>query len=417
MLLGIAIVAEVGRADNWPSWRGSEHDGISKETNLPVTWGENKNVAWKLQLPGKGGSTPAVWGDRIFLTYGAGKELGLLCVGTNGKPLWQKAVGTAARTAIRNDEANEASPSPSTDGKHVYVFFGSGDFACFDFAGKEIWKFNANDRYGKIRIMHGVHPTPLLHGDRLYVAFLHDGGHWVIALDKATGNEVWKVARPTDARFEGKQAYTSPCLWTEKGEPHLIVSGCDYATAHRLEDGSEVWRLGDLNPPAPGAKYNQMYRIIASPAASKELLVVPTMRVGPVVALKPGAKGMVRLGSEFELWRRKNSPDVPTPLIHDGLVYLCHAEKGMLTCVDGKTGRQVYEEPLHNSRYRASPVLADGKIYIVARDGTFSVVKAGPKFELLATNTLEDDFTASPAIAGGRIYLHGYGNLYAIGAK
>jgi len=145
--------------------------------------------------------------------------------------------------------------------------------------------------------------------------------------------------------------------------------------------------------------------------------VVPTMRVGPVVALKPGAKGMVKSGSPFELWRRKNSPDVPTPLIHDGLVYLCNADKGQLTCVEGKTGRQLYEEPLHNSRYRASPVFADGRIYVTARDGTFSVVKAGPKFELLATNTLEDDFTASPAIANGRIYLRGFGNLYAVAAK
>jgi outer membrane protein assembly factor BamB len=420
LLLVCGLMA--ARAENWPAWRGPDHNGLSKETNLPTVWGENKNVLWKLPLPGKGGATPAIWGDNIFLTYGAGKELGLMCVGTDGKERWRKPVGTATRLSVGpgKEEGNQASPSPSTDGKHVYAFFGNGDFVCFDFAGKQIWKFNANDRYGPIKIMHGVHPTPLLHGNRLYLALLHDGGHWVVALDKATGNEAWKIARPSDAKNEGKQAYTSPCLWQEGKETHLIVSGNDYATAHRLDDGSEVWRLGDLNPPKPGARYNQMYRLIASPVASKDLLVVPTMRVGPVVGVKPGAQGLVKTGNPFEMWRYWVSPDVASPLILDGLVYLCTEDRGTgkLVCLDGKTGQKLYEEPLQRSRYRASPVVADGKIYLAARDGgTVSVVKPGPKFELLATNTLDDEFAASPAISGGRIYLRGYGHLYAISTK
>jgi outer membrane protein assembly factor BamB len=413
-LFGATCVALVwvafARADNWPYWRGPENNGISKETGLPAVWGEGKHMAWKLPLPGKGGSTPVVWGDRIFLTGGE-KDLFLMCVSTDGKELWKRKLATPVRTAIRRDEANEASSSPSTDGKHVYTYTGTGDLACFDFDGKEVWKFNVQQRYGRFQIQHGMHTTPLLHEGRLYLSLLHSGGHWVIALDSATGKEVWKVARPTDARFESKEAYTSPCLWQNGGEPCVVVLGCDYTTGHHLSDGAEVWRLGDLNPKA---RYNDAFRIIASPVATPELLVVPTARGATVVALKPGAKGPINAGSAAEQWRKaRGSPDVPSPLIHGGQVYLCR-ENGLLICLDARTGNELYQEQLHRSRYRASPVYADGKVYLTARDGTFTVIKAGPKYEVQATNRLPDEFAASPVIANGRIYLRGFQALYAV---
>src|SRR5439155_23294703 len=139
----------------------------------------------------------------------------------------------------------------STAGKHVWAYVGSGDLACFDFAGNEVWKFNAEERYGRFDIQHGMHVTPLLYEDRLYLNLLHGGGHWVIALDKATGKEVWKVNRPTKARDESKEAYASPVLWHKGNAAYLVVLGADHATAHRLSDGGEIWRLGDLNPPTP----------------------------------------------------------------------------------------------------------------------------------------------------------------------
>jgi outer membrane protein assembly factor BamB len=399
------------RAENWPSWRGPDNNGISPETRLPAEWSEKKNLAWKLPMPGKAGSTPVIWGDRIFLTSADNNDLALLCVGTDGKLLWKRKIARAVRLAIKRDEANEASASPSTDGKHVYAFVGSNDVACFDFAGNEVWKFNLQDRYGKFRIQHGLHSTPLLHENRLYLSLLHSGGHWVIALDKATGKEVWKVARQTDARSESKEAYTSPCLWQNGKEACLVVLGCDYTTGHRLSDGAEIWRLGDLNP---RDRYDSAFRIISSPVATPELLVVPTARGATVVALKPGAAGSITAGSRFEQWRKpKGAPDVPSPLIYGGQVYLCR-ENGVLLCLDTKTGQELYNERIHSSRYRASPVGADGKVYLTARDGTFHVVKAGPRYELLATNTLPDEFTASPAIANGRIYLRGFRALYAI---
>jgi outer membrane protein assembly factor BamB len=396
------------RADNWPQWRGPDDDGVSRETGLPARWGEGQNIVWRLPLPGLAGATPVIWGDQIYLTSGQGKELSLLCAGTDGKLRWQRRLGTAGRTSIRYDEANEASASPSTDGKHVWAFVGSGDLACFNRDGKEVWKLNLQDRYGRFRIMHGMHNTPLLDGDRLYLSLQHEGGHWVLALDKATGREVWKVERPTDARGESRQSYASPCLWRGGKEPCVVVLGCDYATAHRLADGAEVWRVGGLNTPP---RYQMAFRIITSPVAAPDLLVIPTARNGPVVAVKPGS---ARDGRPPEQWRHAHgSPDVPSPLVQGGLVYLC-SEGGVLTCLDAKTGAQHYRQSLHRDRYRASPVYADGKVYLTARDGTFSVVKAGPKFELLAENHLPDTFTASPVVSGGRLYLRGFRGLYAV---
>jgi outer membrane protein assembly factor BamB len=400
----------VARADNWPQWRGPTDDGISKETNLPVEWGPEKNILWQLKLPGESGATPAVWGDHIFLSSQDGDDIVLLCVGTDGKERWKKRLASG-KNRYRDDEANLASPSPSTDGIHVYIFTGTGDFACFDFDGKEVWKFNAQERYGKFKIQWGMHVTPLLHGDRLYLALLHSGGWWVIALDKATGKEIWKVRRESDATAECEQAYTSPCIANDGKEDYLVVHGCDYATGHRLSDGSEIWRVGDLNPKN---KYNRTLRFVSSPVAAADLIVVPTAKRGAVVGVKPGANGMVNTGSPFEKWRHdRGTPDVSSPLVQDGLVYLC-GELGMLTCMDAKTGKELYQERLHQTRYRASPVFADGKIYCTSRDGTFTVVKAGPKFVKLAENHLPDQFAASPAVSNGVIYLRGFDSLFAI---
>src|SRR5262249_26147573 len=297
------------------------------------------------------------------------------------------------------------------DGQHVYAFAGTGDFACFDFQGKEAWRFNAQERYGKFRIQHGMHVTPLLHGDRLYLSLLHSGGWWIVAIDKWTGKEAWKVKRDSDATAENEHSYASPSLWQNGKEEYLIVHGNDYATAHRLSDGREIWRLGDLNAKD---SYNSPLRFIPTPVTTSNLIVVPTAKNGPVVGLKPEAKGAIETGGYFEQWRRPHgTPDVSSPLVHDGLVYLCR-EQGVLICLDAKTGKEQYQETLHRARYRASPVYADGKIYLTARDGVITVAKAGPKFEKLATNRMSDQIAASPAISNGRIYIRGFEALYAI---
>lgn len=418
-LLSFAVVlalVNVTAAEDWPQWRGPTNDGISTETGLPTTWsvtkGAMKNVAWVLELPGGGSSTPIIWKNRIFLTAAEGKDLLLVCITTDGKLLWKKGVAKAVRGAVRKDEGNDASATASTDGKYVYTYFGSGDIACFDFDGNKVWGFNVQSRYGKFSIQHGMHITPLLHEDRLYMALLTNGGHWVVALDKATGNDAWKAARPTDAVSESREAYTSPVVWKNGNELNLVILGCDYATGHSLKDGAELWRLGDLNP-GGGNKFN--HRIITSPVASASELIVPTCRGLTVVALKQGAKGKIKTGSEFEQWRMpKGSPDVPSPLVKDGLVYLQRETLSMI-CVDLKSGKEFYNQRLTDGRYRGSPIYADGKIYTVGRDsGVVSVLNAGAKFELLAQNKMGDVFTASPAVSQGRLYIRGFSTLYAI---
>jgi outer membrane protein assembly factor BamB len=413
-VLFCCVLVGLVRADNWPQWRGPGGDGISKETRLPTRWSQTENVIWTLPLPGPAGSTPIVWGERIFLTTAdADNDLWLMCLSTGGKELWKRKLGHSPLRA-RKDEGNGASATPSTDGKHVWAFVGTGDFACFDFDGKETWKFNAQKRYGPFKIQFGMHTTPVLYGDRLYLQLIHSGGAWVIALDKKTGETVWKVERKSDGRAECEHSYASPCIWHKGDKAYLITHGNDYAIAHRLDNGEEIWRVGDLNPKN---RYNPTLRFVASPLATPDLIVVPSAKQHAVVGIKPDATGFVGAGSSYELWRDPSgTPDVPSPLAYDGRVYLC-GENGVLTCRDAQTGKLFYRESVHRNRHRASPVYADGKIYLTARDGTFSVVKAGPKFELLASNRLPDDFAASPAIANGRIYLRGFKALYAIGEK
>jgi outer membrane protein assembly factor BamB len=314
----------------------------------------------------------------------------------------------------RSDEGDGASASPCTDGKHVWFFVGTGDLACLDLDGKEVWKFNCQARYGKFRIQFGMHSTPVLHDGKLYLMFLHDGGQQVICLEAATGNEVWKVNRPSDGKAECLHSYASPFIWTDGKTAYLVTHGNDYTIAHDLTEGKELWRLGGLNPKD---RYNRTLRFVASPVCTPELIVVPTAKNGQVVAVRPTARGEFAAGSEHEQWRRKDgTPDVPCPLVAGGLVYLV-GEWGDFTCLDAKTGKTQYEHKFRRFRHRASPVYADGKVFATARDGTTYVVKAGPTFELMATNKLAEDVTASPVVLDGRIYIRGFKNLYAIGTK
>lgn len=398
-------------AENWPQWRGPRLNGTSTETDLPIKWSKTENVRWRLPLPGPAGATPVVWDDHIFLTSVDGEELVLICADTDGKKLWSRTLGTGNRD-VRGDEGNSASPSPCTDGKYVWSLMGTGDFGCYDLEGNEIWKFNLQDRYGEFRIQFGMTCTPVLDGDRLYLQVMNTGSSYLAALDKMTGREIWKQERPSDAYAECEHTYASPIIYRDDKREFFITHGADYVVAHRLSDGQEVWRCGGLNP---RDKYNPTLRFIASPAAAPGLIVVPSAKNGPVLGLRVDIEGDVSDDSRAHLWTRaQNTPDVPSPLIYGGLVYLCR-ENGDLICMDAQTGEEVYMERTHRQRHRASPVYADGKIYLAARDGRVTVVKAGREFEILAQNDLDESLSASPVISNGTIYLRTFDALYAIG--
>lgn len=415
LILSLTLSA---RGENWPQWRGPHNDGVSTEKNLVAEWGPEKNVVWKCPLPGPGASTPAIWGDRIFLTAQAEGDLVVMCIGTDGKEKWTKKLGEG-NAKVRGDEGNMASASCSTDGKRVYAFVGSGNVAAFDFDGKELWSFDAQKEYGNFDIQFGGHWTPVLYKDRLYLSLFHRKAQLLVALDAPTGKELWKADRPSDSPsgVESPDVYSSPFIWEGKdGAALLIAHGNDYCTGHSLTDGTEVWRVTDLNPKGP--KYNRHWRAVSSPLVTPELIVVPSCKNGVTVAIDPAAaKGTIGPKGPGELWRHeKGTPDVPSPLLVDGVLYIMR-ETNTINAFDPKTGKEHYSEKVTNERHRANPVFADGKLYLVGREGTMPVVKAGKEFELLAKNKLPDTFTASPAISNGRIYLRGWKYLWAIGTK
>ena len=233
----------------------------------------------------------------------------------------------------------------------------------------------------------------------------------LVALDKMTGNEIWVHERLSDAHSECEHSYASPTLYRDKEHEFMIVHGADYVTGHRLNDGEEIWRCGGLNRKD---RYNPAFRFVSSPAAVPGLIVVPSAKNGPVLGLSPDAAGFVTDQSNGQRWKRdQNTPDVPSPLIHNGLVYLCR-ENGVLICMDAETGEEFYQERTHNNRHRASPVYADGKVYLTSRDGVVTVVKAGRKFEILAQNEIGEEIASSLAISNGTLYLRSFEALYAI---
>ncbi len=410
LLLTVFVLIGSVSADNWHHWRGPTNDGISQATDAPIHWSQTENVQWRLPLPGEAGSTPVVWEDKIFLTSAEGDALVLMCVSTEGEELWKQTIAHGNRI-VRGGEGNSAAPSPVTDGEHVWAFFGTGDLVCYDFQGNQVWHTNIAARYGRFNLYFVMASTPLIDKDHLYMHLIHSNAWLVLALNKMNGEEIWKHQRDSDATEECEHAYTSPILYRDADREYLIVHGADYVTAHSLENGSEIWRCGDLNPKA---SYNYSLRFVASPVATEGLIVVPSAKNGPVVGIDPTAQGDITNG-KWQRWKlEQGTPDVPSPVIHDGLVYLCR-ENGDLICLDATTGEQLYRERTHRHRHRASPVYANGHIYLTSRDGVISVVKAGPEFELIASNSIDEVIAASPVITNQALYLRTYQALYAIG--
>lgn len=408
-------------ADNWPQWRGPKNDGHSAEFGLVAEWGPEKNLVWKLPLPGSGSSTPCIWGDRIFLTCMDGNDVVLMAVSTDGKEIWRKVLGSGNIRSMGDEGGNLATASCSTDGQLVFVLAGSGKLAAFDFEGKEVWSMDLAAKYGDFTkgnvIQFGGHWTPVLHKDRLYVTVMHRQAQKLIALTAATGKEIWTVDRKSDSppRVESPDVYCSPFVWEKDNKSLIIVHGNDYCTAHDPADGHEVWRVTELNPKA---NYLRTWRAVSSPLVTPDLIIVPSCKSGVTVAVNPEkASGNLAPGSTGEFWRLpRGTPDVPSPLLVNDLVFLM-GERGQLSALDAKTGEKLYDERITNMRHRANPVYADGKIYLAGREGLVVVVKPGRTFEKLAENKLPDTFTASPAVSGGRIYLRGWKALYAVGLK
>ena len=399
------------RADDWPQWRGPSANGTTSESDLPLRWSVTENIAWRLALPSLSGSTPIVWGDRIFLNVAENGSLFLWAVDrTKGEPLWKKHLGDGDH---KQRKQNMSTPSPVTDGKSVWVMTGTGILKGFDFSGKELWMRDIQKDYGPFGLNWGYGSSPMLHEDSLYVQVLHgmktDDPSYLLRIDKASGKTIWRVERATNARQESPDAYTTPALLRYGKNAEVVVTGGDVVTGHDLGTGKELWRAEGLNP-----RNDPSYRIVASPVVHGDLIIAPT-RVRPMLALKPGGRGDVT--ASHVLWSFDNGPDVPTPVTDGTYLYVVN-DRGIMWCLDAKTGKEIYaQQRLRPGTYSGSFVLGGGKLYITNEDGLTSVVKAGPKFELLAENAFDDYTLSSPAISGGQIFIRTTGALWAIGKR
>lgn len=446
-------------SNDWPNWRGPSRDGVSSEKNLPVSWSPTENIHWKLEMPAWSGSTPIIWGDRIFINTAEGgirqegrrrrggggrpggppgapqtrgsrrpappqqeteqeepedpgsKQLALWCIDRNkGEVLWKRELGGGNRQMRKQ---NMSSPSPVTDGKHVWVMTGTGELKSFDFDGKEIWSRNIQEDYGDFGLNWGYASSPLLHEGALYIQVLHgmrtDDPSYVLAIDAQSGENRWKVERPTDAVMESPDSYTTPALLQYDGKTEIVVSGGDYVTGHDPATGEELWRGGGLNP-----EKRRNYRIVASPVIHKEIIFVPT-RQNPLQAFKAGGRGDIT--ESHRLWQNADGPDVPTPVTDGEYLYII-GDRGVAHCLKATSGETVWgPERIRPGTYSASPVLADGKIYAISEEGVTTVLQAGPEFKVLAENELEGYTLASPAISDGQIFVRTEKYLYCIGER
>jgi len=410
ILVAALVPPSTAAADNWPNWRGPNRDGVTTEA-VPLEWDTETNVVWKLEMPEWTGSTPAIWEELIFLNVADGDTLELWCVDRNtGRPIWQRFLSAGNR---RQRKQNMSSPSPVTDGERVWVMTGTGILRAFDFEGNEVWMRDIQADYGPFGLNWGYASSPLLHEGGLYVQVLHgmrtDDPSYVLRIDAAGGETVWRQERPTEALRESPDSYTTPALLTYDGITEIVITGGDAVTGHDPVTGQELWRADGLNPTR-----NRAYRIVASPIIAGDLIIAPT-RVRPLLVLRAGGRGDV-LDSHV-VWEAEHGPDVPTPVTDGQYLYLVN-DQGIVYVHDLKTGALVYgRQRLRPGTYSASPVIADGRIYVTNESGLTSVFRTGPEFKVLAENPLDDYTLSSPAVSDGQIFIRTTQYLYAIGER
>ncbi|HEV3145930.1 MAG TPA: PQQ-binding-like beta-propeller repeat protein [Gemmataceae bacterium] len=417
--------------DSWPQWRGPLATGVSPNANPPVAWSESKNIRWKTALQGKGHSTPIVWGDRIFMTtaipYGEpvtprfvrpgahdnnemtrAHEFAVLAVDRKtGKILWQETVLKAVPHEAGHLTASLASASPVTDGEHVFAFFGSYGLYCLDFAGKLIWKKDLGEMHTKHG--HGEGSSPALHGDTLIINWDHEEQSFLLALDKRTGKQRWRVARPEETSWAtpivvegGERADVSPTWKTQ-----VVVSGTNRIRGYDLATGDVIWECGGLSS-----------NIVASPVTADGFVYAgSSYDTRAMLAVKlDGAKGDIT-GTNFVVWtRHRGTPYVPSPLLYDNTIYNLQHYQGVVVRINAKTGEDK-GEPIRLPAIRdvySSPVAAAGRIYITSRDGITEVLSHANPEKSLAVNRLDDRFSASAALVGRDLYLRGEKHLYCI---
>jgi outer membrane protein assembly factor BamB len=416
-VLGSSCNFVFAAVENWPQWRGPLGTGVAPAGDYPVKFSNTEGVAWKAKLPGIGTSTPAVWGDRIFVTCGIKSEGdegrdGVLCFDMNGKELWRHEFGEGRKG--KSSHASGSNPSPVTDGKNLVVYFKTGTLANLGLDGKEKWKINLQDKFGKDTLWWDLGTSPILVGDRVVVAVMQSGDSYLVALDLKDGNVAWKEKRQYDVPKENDNSYCTPQLVRVNGKDQIIAWGADHLTGHDAQTGKLLWECRGFNP-----DNEQNLRTIASAVASDGVAVVPYARGGSLVAVRMGGDGDITKSALWDKHGRGQSTDVPTPVITDGKVYLL-TDVGHIDCLKLKTGEVLWSAdlPKNRNKYYASPVLAGDKLYCAREDGAVFVGQVSDAgYKELAANSMDERIIASLVPVRGGLLVRGDEYLYRIEAS
>jgi outer membrane protein assembly factor BamB len=426
----LTVAVSCGEAANWPQWRGPLLNGSTTETGLPATW-TIEDAAWVAPMPGYSGATPIVWDDRVFISS-VDKEtddLLAICIDAkDGKVLWQKKTGKNRHFA-RN---NMVSPSPIADGQNnrVYFYYGTQRLLAYDFEGKLLWERDIERDHGYSAHMFGYSTSPLLHKGKLYIVSIRNkkpnryGSRYtqetepcesyLLAIDAKTGKDLWKQTRPTDARDEAQESYSTAMPFERDGRTEILVFGADYLTAHDAESGKELWRWATYNP-----RKIHHWRTVPSPLVGDGLIYIVGPKHSTMFAIKPGASGIVR--DDHVAWRLESlTPDASMPLLYQGRLYVLEDDKKIISCLDPKTGEKKWQERLESKTvYRASPTGADGKIYLMNEIGEITVLAAGDEFRVLHRIRMDKGFPIRSTIvaAQGKLFIRTEKNLYCIAKK
>jgi outer membrane protein assembly factor BamB len=401
------------QGQNWPQWRGPEGSGVAAPGNYPVKFSKKDGLLWKSELPGKGGSTPIVWNDRIFLTSGIGEdeegEDGVLCYDWSGKLLWQVKLGK--QSPGKHPRGSGSNPSIVTDGQRLFAYFKSGTVAALDFKGKILWKTNLQEKYGNVLLYWDLGTSPILANGNLVIAVMHGGPSYLVALDQASGKVAWKVDRNYTCSDESDHSYATPLLVNEGERNIIVVWGADHLTGHDAKTGEMIWECGGFNPAD-----REYWRVIASPVISQGIAVVPYGRGKHLAGVKIGGTGDITKSAR--LWEKKGtSTDVATPVVIDGKTYIVDF-KGNVWCLDIQTGNEIWEDEIPRGKgvFYSSPTLAGKKLYLIREEGTLYVCEISSSgLTILNETDFDDYFVATPVLVQDKILLRGDKYIYCIG--
>jgi outer membrane protein assembly factor BamB len=416
-------------AEDWPQWRGPSFNGSTTDTNLPSHWSTTENVAWKASLPGPSASTPVVMGDHVFIsgTDTAREKLVAMCFDRrNGELRWSHDVADRIR---KDSRSNFASSSPATDGKLVVFFYGSGHLVAFDLEGSQLWAKDIQDEFGEFAFLWTFSTSPLLYDGRLYIQVLQrdvavdgrgltDRGNesYLLALDPQSGNVLWRHVRPSDARQESLEAFTTPIPFQHDGRSEILVAGGDDLSGHDPTTGRELWRWGTWNPTRIGH-----WRLVPSPVASDDVILACAPKRSPIYAVKAGGEG--NLEDDALAWVSDDNPeissDVPTPAFCTGDFFILSDVRYRLSRVEPNTGTVKWSVGIpRGHKFEASPLVADGKVYIINFAGTVVVFDAetGEQISQISMDEPSEDPVRSSIIAAhGQLFVKTTDALYCIG--